>query len=310
MIFYNGGNGGLGRYFGETADKTNETVYPLASRLEDGAGLREELKSARKLVQDPSATLLLFAAKVSVPWCESHPSETHQTNVIDTVNSVKIFLAFCKSEKLNPQVIYVSSAHLYARNDSAIHETHPVKPRSVYARSKLDAENALRGLSEVEKFDLRIARVFGLVAPVQPENYILHAMLKRAREKRLEGVPGLANLRDYLDSRDVCRALLNIANAPTENYARVAPDRILNIASGSGRSIRSILGLALHAYYPAEEVKALLPKVSEAPPRADDVPNIIGSVDRYLALFGEKPGHIALEETVREAVAQALTSRS
>ncbi|MBS1963124.1 MAG: NAD(P)-dependent oxidoreductase [Bdellovibrionales bacterium] len=298
MIFYNGTTGSLGRYFANAARNLSTSAVALRSRLEDRAGLRSEIET----VSGESAILILLAAKVSVPWCESHPEEARRTNVEDTVEFVRVFVEVCRAKGVAPEVVYVSSAHLYARNDGRIHETDPALPRSVYARTKLEAESALRSLSDAFGFDLRVARVFGLVAPIQPENYVLHSLLRRAREMNLKDIPGLSNVRDYLDSRDVCRSLIRIAEVPRDRFARVCPDGVLNVCAGEGITIRRLAETCLEALYPASEARVLRSELSEAPPRADDVPRIVGSGDRYRALFGENPKTISIEETVRDAV--------
>jgi len=298
MILYNGTTGSLAHYFAESVGAAGASATPLRSRLEDLDGFRKELGG----LAGNEATFVLFAAKVSVPWCESHPEEARQTNVSDTLEFARLFIEACRGKGISPRLLYVSSAHLYARNDGTIHETDPILPRSVYARTKLEAENGLRDLARATGADLRITRVFGLVAPVQPEHYILHAMLKRAREKRMRGIPGLSNLRDYLDSRDVCRAILKTISVEEANFARVCPDRILNVCSGRGISIRALAEACVKAISPADEAARLISEMTEAPPRADDVPRIVGSIDRYRALFGEDPGHFPIETTIRDAI--------
>jgi nucleoside-diphosphate-sugar epimerase len=304
MIFYNGTTGSLGRYFTDAVKSAGVPATALRSRLEDRDGFREELSAfSGQFVHGPVYTFIHFAAKVSVPWCEANAFEARKTNVTDTLEATRIFVDFCRKSGAVPKIIYVSSAHLYARNEEAIHESDPLLPRSVYAKTKLEAEKALLAFSKVENFDFRIVRVFGLVAPIQPENYILHAMLKRAREKRVRDIPGLSGVRDYLDSRDVCRALVRIVNLPDGDFSRVCPDRILNLSAGEGVTIRALAEASIRATYPESEAEALVAEMTEAPPRADDVPRIVGAVDRFLALFGDNPRSISLDETIRDALA-------
>jgi len=298
MIFYNGTTGSLGGYFAEAARAAKIAATPIRSRLEDLNGFRAELGG----LTGGGATFVLLAAKVSVPWCENHEAEARKTNVDDTLAAAHAFIEVCRKKSVIPRLLYVSSAHLYAKNDGAIHETDPVSPRSVYARTKFEAENALRKLAEETGTDLRIARVFGLIAPVQPDYYVLHSMLKRAREKRMADIPGLSNLRDYLDSRDVCQALLKLLELDSEKFTRVCPDRVINIASGRGLAIRELAETSLRALYPTGEAEKFIATMTEAPPRADDVPRIIASVDRFRALFGENPLSISLADTVRDAL--------
>jgi nucleoside-diphosphate-sugar epimerase len=298
MILYNGTTGSLGRYFADAVAAAGISGVPIRSRLEDFSGFRHELDS----IGGSTATFLHFAAKVSVSWCEEHPEETMRTNVDDTLDATRIFVEHCRNVEITPRVVYISSAHLYAKNDGEIRETDAVLPRSVYAASKFEAEAALKEFALSVGVELRIPRIFGLVAPIQPDYYVLHSMLKRAREKRLAGIPGLSNVRDYLDSRDVCRALVRIAELSDTEYASVCPDRILNVASGSGVTIRGLAETCVRALYPESEANALLREISEAPPRADDVPRIVASIDRYRTLFQESPAKITLAETVRDAI--------
>jgi nucleoside-diphosphate-sugar epimerase len=297
MIFYNGATGGLGRYLGDAAEAARAESYALKSRLEDSAGMSSEFGA----FHGKSASFVMLGAKASVPWCDAHAEEAYRTNVTNTLESARVFIEACAFRKTKPRLVYVSTAHVYARNEGPIFETNPVLPRSVYAKTKLEAENALRVLADQSKIDLRIARIFGLVAPVQAENYILPAMVKRAREKRVKEVPGLSNLRDYLDARDVCRSLVFLATIDADRFVGTAPDRILNIASGKGRTIRSILELALGSLYPEAEAMRLSEEITEAPARADDVPSIVASVARIRALLGENPSRISLTETLRDA---------
>jgi nucleoside-diphosphate-sugar epimerase len=301
MIFYNGSTGSLGRYFGEVADEMGTTSLPVRARIEDTEVLRSELEA----VSPPRATFLHFAAKVSVPWCEAHPEETMQTNVADTLELTRVFLDHCDRHELPAQVMYVSSAHIYARNDGKISELDAASPRSVYARSKLEAEGKLIELCRSRGVDLRIARVFGLVAPGQPENYILPGLLKRAREKRVTGVPGLNGVRDYLDSRDVCRALVRIHELPGSRFKEICPNFILNVGSGEGIRIGDALAACVKAIYPRAEAEKLIGEMTEAPARPDDVPRIVASIERYLTLFGESPKRISLETTIRDSLKNA-----
>jgi UDP-glucose 4-epimerase len=284
------------------------TATPISSRLEDLEGFLREL-SALDEKSAPRATFLHFAAKVSVPWCESHPEETRATNVDSTVAATRVFIEECRRRGVEPSILSISSAHLYARNDSPIRETDPVSPRSVYARSKLEAERSLLGLASELGFSVRITRVFGLVAPIQPDHYVLHALLRRAREGDVKGIPGLENERDYLDSRDVCRALVGVAELDESEFVRVCPDRVLNVGSGRAISIRSLAEKCVRAIRPAEEAERLVREMSAAPARADDVPRIVASIDRYRGLFGEGPARISIDETIRDSIAERPSGR-
>ncbi len=321
-VFYNGANGSLGRYVSGAATQLALTATPLVSRLEDSAGLKRELGSKLSDVYPGgTATLLQMAAMVSVPGCEKDPEDARKTNVTDTHSTVETFIQCAHTAKLIPRVIYVSTGHLYAPKAGRLLETDALKPRSVYATTKLEGERALTKLCAGTKTPLAIARVFGLIAPLQPSHYVLQSILRRAREKDLKNVPGLSNLRDYLDSRDVCLTLLRIASLPSaEAGGATSADRlddadsssvsasggpapaILNICSGEGVEIAFLLESALKEIHP-READALIDQITEGASRPDDIPEIIGDPSRVERILGRNLRATEVLQTIRDAIA-------
>lgn len=300
-VFYNGSSGSLGRYVPEAAARLNCEAVALSSRLEDIEGLTQELEAKLPDVFPGSTvTLLQLAAFVSVPDCEKDPARARKTNVEDTTKTVEAFIQACQAEKLKPQVIYVSTGHLYAPKQGRLQETDALKPRSVYASTKLEGEQALTSLCHSLKTRLIIGRVFGLIAPVQPAHYVLQSVIRRAKEKNLSGVPGLSNLRDYLDSRDVCMTLLRLA---ATSDPHTGEPEILNICSGDGVEIAYLLETALKIIHPSE-FEALCESITEGPSRADDISEIIGDPTKIEKILGRNPKAISVEETIRDAIAK------
>lgn len=300
VILYNGASGSLGRYLEPALARRQLHGYALAARLEDRAGCRRELAS---LEPDTDPVLLQLAARVSVPACEADPKGALKTNVTDTVDTVRDFVRWAQARSLRPRVLYVSSGHVYDEHHAGVRITEdgPTRVRSVYARSKLLAEKELGSLAATRGFGLVIARVFGLIAPRQPEHYLLPGLIRRAREGRLGEVPGLSNVRDYLDARDVCDDLLALCGL---DWPEQWHGEVVNVCSGLGSTILEVLQETVRACRPAEESE-LLARVTEAPGRRDDIPWIVGDPSRFMALTGEPPLKIPLAVTVRDACATA-----
>lgn len=302
-VFFNGGSGSLGRYMPEGAKRLGIHAHPLTSRLEDTSGLTAELASRLPdLYPGGTATLLQLAAFVSVPDCEKDPARARKINVVDTVATVETFIIAARRDKLIPRIIFVSTGHIYAPKAGRLSETDTLKPRSVYASTKLEAEGELSRLCARMNTPLTIARVFGLIAPVQPAHYVLQSVIRRAREKNLTSVPGLSNLRDYLDSRDVCVTLLRLAeigsNAASSGGTAA---EILNVCSGEGVEIAYLLETALSIIHP-KEFELLCETITEGPARADDIPEIIGDPTKVEKILGRNPKNISIEQTVRDAI--------
>ena len=134
----------------------------------------------------------------------------------------------------------MSTGHVYARQALGVRvsENDGVDPRSKYAATKLEAEHALIEVACARRVPLLIARVFGLIGLGQPPNYVLPNLIRRVLAADIVGVPGLDNVRDYRDTRDVCDGLLRLVSVPAD--ADVA---VVNVCSGEGVSIRSLMGV-------------------------------------------------------------------
>jgi nucleoside-diphosphate-sugar epimerase len=315
-VFYNGANGSLGRYVDGAAKRLGIPAVALKSRLEDSAGLKTELADKLgEVYPGGTATLLQLAAMVSVPGCEKDPSGARKTNVTDTRATVEAFIASARAAKLTPRVIYVSTGHIYAPKAGRLLETDALKPRSVYAETKLEGERALTELCLNERVPLAIARVFGLIAPLQPSHYVLQSVIRRAREKDLTNVPGLSNLRDYLDSRDVCLTLLRLASlpGPADSSSLSASEghpasgglpapAILNICSGEGVEIAYLLETALKELHPSD-ADSLIDQITEGAARTDDIPEIIGDPSKIERILGRNLRETEVIQTIRDAIA-------
>jgi nucleoside-diphosphate-sugar epimerase len=295
IVLFNGASGGLGGHLDGALRRCGLTGYALRARLEDRARLEAEL---RQVPPDDELALVQLAARVSVPACEADPAGTLRTNVDDTVETVLGVVRWAEARGSAVRVVYVSSGHVYAAQPAPtrLREDAALAPRSVYARSKLLAEEALREAASGRRFPLLVARVFGLVGPRQPESYLLPALVRRVREGRLDGVPGLGHVRDWLDTRDVCDHLLALARLGASGPWDGAP---VNVCSGEATAVRDLLREVVRALRPQDEA-ALLASTTEAPGRPDDVPWIVGDPTRLVALTAAPPRRTSLRETVRE----------
>lgn len=285
----------MGRYLAEPLSRQAEPSNALVSRLEDQPGLARELDEI-----DPGErlTFIHLAARVSVPACEADPAGAYQTNVVLARATLTRVLDWAFDRGAAARVIYVSSGHVYAapQGETRLTEGAPTAPRSVYARTKLAAEEAFTQQAQQQDAELVIARVFGLIAPRQAFNYVLPGLIERARSGRLDGIPGLDFVRDYLDARDVCENLALLSAMP-----RSSTCEIVNICSGIGITIRSLLEEVLTQFEPANAYR-LASEASAAPGRPDDIRWLVGDPTRFIGLTAARPQRIPLSQTVGESV--------
>jgi len=304
-VFYNGSTGSLGQYLGDSLIKLGIEGQALHSRLEDCGELVRELSLNPETVLPKAPVFLVqMAALVSVTACEEDPSKAFKTNVTDTIETVRTFVRWARQLNATPVVVYVSTGHVYKAPSERkpVTEDHAVAPRSVYARTKLQAEEQLKQLADQLDIRLLIGRVFGLIAPRQPSQYVLPGLIRRVQTGALANIPGLEYCRDYLDSRDVCDALALLC---TMAASKTVPLGVVNICSGKEVSILRLLEEIILAMQP-DGHQEMLSSLSAGPGRPDDVPWLVGSCARFEDLTGTKPQHISLAQTVQDAVREGL----
>jgi nucleoside-diphosphate-sugar epimerase len=296
VIIYNGATGGLGRHLGPTVSRRGESAHVITSRLDDKTGLERELES----IHPPQpVTFIHLAARVSVPACEANPTEAYRINVALALSTVETVFRWASRIESPLRVIYVSTGHVYAAREKPIRlkEEDATAPRSVYAQTKLAAERELANVAAGHAVPLLVARVFGLIAPGQPPQYVLPGLIARVRSRDLNNVPSLDFVRDYLDARDVSENLLMLAAA-----AWPAASPVVNVCSGVPLSIRQLLGVVIEAVAP-EELEALAGIASAAPGRPDDIPWLVGDPGRFVEMTGGSIQRRPVATTVRDAVA-------
>ncbi len=305
QVLYNGATGGLGRHLSAALAARQVPGRPIRSRLGDVTGLAEELDH---LSIEPNSVLTFIqsAAMVSVPECEQDPERAFDVNVTRTVATVESFVEWTRDRGHAPNVVFVSSGHVYAPPPPGdrLTESAPTHPGSVYATTKLEGEERIRALSHTHGVRVVVARVFGLIGPDQPQHYLLPGLIRRARSGDVSAVPGLDYVRDYLDARDVSRLLVSLAS--TLSTVGIAEDVFtVNVCSGEPTRIGDLLDLVLaivHQGDPNSLQRALL-VVGPAPGRPSDIEWSVGDLTRLSQMIAEPIRAISVADTIADALA-------
>ena len=191
------------------------------------------------------------------------------------------------------RVLVAGSATVYARSDTPIAEDHPVGPSSPYGLSKLAQEQlGVRALRE-DGIDVILTRPFNHTGPRQSAAFVAPAVARQIAEIErgaVEAIIRVGNLdavRDLTDVRDVARAYAALMQAGT-------PGTIYNVASGAGRTIRSVLDALVS--------RARVPVRVEHDPsrmRPNDLPVLVGDATRLRETTGWRP-EVGFERMLEE----------
>jgi nucleoside-diphosphate-sugar epimerase len=227
-------------------------------------------------------TVIWLSALVGDPACAINPKLTRRTNV----ESVKML-----TESFGGRIIFPSTCSVYGARDGILDETSPTGPLSLYAESKLEAEEILTSASN-QCLIFRLGTLFGL-----SDNFarlrvdlVLNVLTIRAILEGTMSVFGGAQYRPLLHVRDVATAAVphistsetGIFNLHTENV--------------------TVLELA-------EKIKSIVPNVTieQTEISFQDARNYRVGSDKARQQLGFAPKW-SIEDGIRE-VAQVITSK-
>ncbi|WP_019877486.1 NAD-dependent epimerase/dehydratase family protein [Sporichthya polymorpha] len=194
------------------------------------------------------------------------------------------------------RVIAVSSGAVYRAGQSMpLSEEGAVDPgSSPYAASKIAMEE--RALAHrTNGLDCVVVRPFNHIGPGQSRGFLVPDLAHSAAEARRAGRPmrvgTLTTRRDYTDVRDVARAYIELAEAPT------LPDAVYNVCSGASVSGEEILAMVLDALgwddLPTESDPSRV--------RPTDNPDVVGDNRRLARATGWAPT-IPVRRSIEEFV--------
>ncbi|CAO3439722.1 NAD-dependent epimerase/dehydratase family protein [Azospirillum doebereinerae] len=172
------------------------------------------------------------------------PESSNRDPVADlmasTVNTLHL-LEICRTAKVGKIVFVSSGGTVYGIPDPArvpIPETAPTDPISGYGISKLTTEKYLglyRHLHGLDSVVLRVANPFGRYQLASKQQGVIAALVQKALAGETLEIWGTGDVvRDFIHIDDVVDALIGAVRYD-------GPSRVLNVGSGVGRSINTII---------------------------------------------------------------------
>ena len=168
-----------------------------------------------------------LAALSNDPSCELNPEFTEAVNYRETCH-----LALLAREAGIPRFLFSSSCSVYGEGtNTKLREDSPKNPVSIYAASKLRAEQYLLSLSN-ERFHptiLRLATAFGLSPRMRFDLAINVMTLHGYRNRKIIVRGGGQQWRPFVHIRDIADAFGTVLESPTEKVS----GEIFNVGSDS-----------------------------------------------------------------------------
>lgn len=215
-------------------------VVPDQVRLLQGdVRVRDEVAAA---IEDAEVVFACAGRSGAAASFDDAAADVH-TNVIGLLNVLDVL----RTRGRKPKVVFPSSRLIYGRPDTLpVSESATPSPQSPYALDKLQCEQYLALYQRHAGIPYAVARISNPFGPAPAPGWIgynvINAMLQRAlRGQTLTVYGDGAQLRDYIFIDDVADGLLALG-------ASEAPSLLVNLASGTGRSlvdaVHAIVGAA------------------------------------------------------------------
>ncbi len=165
-----------------------------------------------KLLLDHSTHVIWLAAMVGDGACEVNPELTVEINQ----KAVEWM-----SHNFNGRIIFTSTCSVYGLHDAEVDEESPVNPLSLYAKTKLQAENYLRGENALI---FRLGTAFGVSDTYsRPRmDLVVNYMTSNAITKGQLSVFGGTQWRPLVHVKDIAQTVVHNLERPVRGTYNVA----------------------------------------------------------------------------------------
>ncbi|MCZ8138722.1 MAG: UDP-glucose 4-epimerase GalE [Armatimonadota bacterium] len=314
MVLVVGGAGYIGSAFARQL-KAAGTPHIIYDNLEAGhpesvaytrvipGDTRDPGRLQRVIREHNVTTVAHFAAHIEVGEGERDPARFYDNNTYGT-----LCLLQAMREVGVGQLIFSSTAAVYGEPETVpIPEDHPLRPTSVYGRTKLASEQMIRDFTRAYGLRHVIFRYFNAAGADangghgeahQPESHLIPLCIQAALGQRPAlkvfgddfPTPDGTCVRDYLHTADLASAHIRAVAHLQEG----GESATYNLGTGRGHSVREVIatvGDVLGTPVPHED----------APRRAGDPAQLVASSASIQADWGWTSAHSDLTEIVKSA---------
>lgn len=224
------------------------------------ADVRDREAVERSITEETDACIHL-AAEIDVQESLDDPTSHFQTNVIGTQN----VLEACRRTDTRLGLVGTCMVYDMAESEAGIDETHPVKPASPYAGSKLAGEVMAESYYRGYDLPVTILRPFNTYGPFQKTG-MAGGVVSIFTSRDLEGQP-LEIFGDGTQTRDLMYATDCARFVVEATFSDAAVGEVVNAGTGSDVSINELAELIasdgtaiehVEHHHPQSEVQKLL----------------------------------------------------
>jgi NAD dependent epimerase/dehydratase len=176
-------------------------------------------------------TVLHLGALVPIPYSYRHPREFVAANVSGTLN----VLEASRRASVN-RIVHVSSSEVYGTAQTVpISESHPLRPQSPYAATKVGADQLALSFWSSFGSPVVVARPFNTFGPRQSARAVIPTIISQALARDKIELGEVSTTRDFLFVEDTAKGLVRCSEAPGVEGA------IFNLGTGKEWSVADVV---------------------------------------------------------------------
>ena len=244
--------------------------------------------SITKTVSDVSPDAIVHLAAIHyIPYCNEHPGEAVDVNVVGTRRLLEAARNVSDLEAL----VFASSAAVYPTRKGANVESSRLDPIGIYGETKLLGEYLARLFAIDSGVPTAAARLFNVYGPNETNPHLIPAILEQVvNGRRSIELGNLTPRRDFVYVRDVARAIIAMLTEFDGDF------RPFNVGTGTTHSVQEVV---------EETGRAIDDEISitqdDSRMRENERPHLEADVSRIRSEIGWSPD-ISLSEGLRKIV--------
>jgi UDP-glucose 4-epimerase len=192
--------------------------------------IRDQARLSQVLRKHAVERVFHLAALHYIPYCESHPQETYEVNLVGTLAVLEAMRAASVR-----RLVFASTGALYPPLDTPLTEETPLEPQDIYGLTKLHCEQAIQYYQKRYGIEATIVRLFNTYGPYETNPHLLPHIIQTLKQGVRE-IP-LGNLkpkRDYVYVTDVAEGFWRLGESP-------ATVGVYNLGTGVEHSVEEVV---------------------------------------------------------------------
>lgn len=261
-----------------------ENLMELEGRFEFvQADIRDTAQLVEYMRRNAVQVVYHLAALHYIPFCEAHPYETFEVNVLGTLSVLEAMRQADIS-----RLVFTSTGAIYPPLDVPLSEETPVEPQDIYGLSKWHGETMIAYYQRRYGIRATVVRLFNTYGAYETNPHLLPHIINTLKQGVRELTLGnLHPKRDYIYVQDVAEGLYRLGSRPDTLG-------LFNLGTGIEYSVQEVVAVISRLL--GEPLSVVQ---DSARMRPVDKPHQRADLTKLQAILGWRPT-VDLEEGLRQ----------